>query len=39
MNWRTCCCTWCALEKIALNAAKYPARQVRGDARKYDQYD
>lgn len=28
-----------ALEKIALNAAKYPAQQVRGDARKYDQYD
>lgn len=27
-----------ALEKIALNAAKYPAAQVRGDARKYDQY-
>ncbi|MRV72880.1 nucleotide pyrophosphohydrolase [Duganella sp. FT92W] len=28
-----------ALEKIALNAAKYPAAQVRGDSRKYDQYD
>lgn len=27
-----------ALEKMALNAAKYPADQVRGDARKYDQY-
>jgi NTP pyrophosphatase (non-canonical NTP hydrolase) len=28
-----------ALEKIALNAAKYPADQVQGDSRKYDQYD
>lgn len=27
-----------ALEKLALNAAKYPAEQVRGDARKYDEY-
>jgi len=27
-----------ALEKMALNAAKYPADLVRGDARKYDQY-
>ncbi|MCU6500568.1 nucleotide pyrophosphohydrolase [Rugamonas sp. A1-17] len=27
-----------ALEKMALNAAKYPAERVRGDARKYDQY-
>ena len=27
-----------ALEKIALNRAKYPADQVRGDARKYDEY-
>ncbi|AXA93886.1 nucleotide pyrophosphohydrolase [Massilia sp. YMA4] len=27
-----------ALEKLALNAAKYPAAQVRGDARKYDEY-
>ena len=26
------------LEKIALNAQKYPARQVRGDARKYSEY-
>ena len=28
-----------ALEKIALNATKYPADQVQGDSRKYDQYD
>ena len=27
-----------ALEKIALNGVKYPAAQVHGDARKYDQY-
>ena len=27
-----------ALEKLALNAKKYPAAQVRGDARKYDEY-
>ncbi|SEO52906.1 NTP pyrophosphatase, house-cleaning of non-canonical NTPs [Duganella sp. CF517] len=27
-----------ALEKIALNAAKYPADRVRGDARKSTQY-
>jgi NTP pyrophosphatase (non-canonical NTP hydrolase) len=27
-----------ALEKMALNAAKYPAAAVRGDARKYDRY-
>ncbi len=27
-----------ALEKLALNAQKYPAAQVRGDARKYDEY-
>ena len=27
-----------ALEKMALNAVKYPAGQVRGDARKYDRY-
>jgi dCTP diphosphatase len=27
-----------ALEKIALNAAKYPAQQVHGDSRKYNQY-
>lgn len=26
------------LEKMALNAEKYPAGQVRGDARKYTQY-
>ncbi len=26
-------------EKMALNRAKYPADKVRGDARKYDQYD
>ena len=25
-------------EKMTLNALKYPAQQVRGDARKYDQY-
>jgi dCTP diphosphatase len=25
--------------KIALNEQKYPAERVRGDARKYDQYD
>ena len=28
-----------ALEKIALNAAKYPAERVQGDARKYTRYD
>ena len=27
-----------AVEKLALNAQKYPAEQVRGDARKYDEY-
>ncbi len=27
-----------ALEKLELNAEKYPAAQVRGDARKYDEY-
>ncbi|MBI3285415.1 MAG: nucleotide pyrophosphohydrolase [Burkholderiales bacterium] len=27
-----------AQEKIALNALKYPAQQVRGDARKYSDY-
>ncbi len=27
-----------AVEKLALNATKYPAAQVRGDARKYDEY-
>ena len=27
-----------AVEKMALNAIKYPADTVRGDARKYDQY-
>lgn len=27
-----------ALEKMELNAAKYPAAQVRGDARKYNAY-
>ncbi|MBB3120349.1 nucleotide pyrophosphohydrolase [Pseudoduganella violacea] len=27
-----------ALEKMALNRAKYPAAQVKGDARKYDEY-
>ena len=26
------------LEKMALNALKYPAQQVRGDARKYSEY-
>ncbi len=26
-------------EKMILNRAKYPADKVRGDARKYDQYD
>jgi dCTP diphosphatase len=26
-------------DKIALNERKYPAQRVRGDARKYDQYD
>lgn len=25
-------------EKMVLNRAKYPAEQVRGDARKYDEY-
>lgn len=28
-----------ALEKMALNAAKYPAERVKGDARKYDAYE
>jgi len=27
-----------AAEKIQINAAKYPADQVRGDARKYTEY-
>ncbi|WP_250473630.1 nucleotide pyrophosphohydrolase [Caballeronia sp. GAFFF1] len=27
------------LEKMALNRAKYPAQKVRGDARKYSEYD
>jgi dCTP diphosphatase len=26
-------------DKIALNERKYPADRVRGDARKYDEYD
>lgn len=26
-------------EKISLNQAKYPAEKVRGDARKYDEYE
>ncbi len=26
-------------DKIALNEQKYPAERVRGDARKYDDYD
>ena len=26
-------------DKIALNEQKYPAARVRGDARKYDEYD
>jgi dCTP diphosphatase len=26
-------------EKIALNERKYPVERVRGDARKYDEYD
>jgi NTP pyrophosphatase (non-canonical NTP hydrolase) len=26
-------------EKIAINALKYPVSQVRGDARKYSDYD
>jgi NTP pyrophosphatase (non-canonical NTP hydrolase) len=28
-----------AADKIALNELKYPAERVRGDARKYTQYD
>jgi NTP pyrophosphatase (non-canonical NTP hydrolase) len=28
-----------AAEKIELNERKYPADRVRGDARKYDEYD
>jgi NTP pyrophosphatase (non-canonical NTP hydrolase) len=28
-----------AEDKIALNERKYPAERVRGDARKYDEYD
>lgn len=28
-----------AADKMALNEQKYPAERVRGDARKYDQYD
>jgi len=27
------------LEKMAINRAKYPAHKVRGDARKYSEYD
>lgn len=27
-----------ALEKLRLNGEKYPAEQVKGDARKYDEY-
>jgi len=27
------------LEKMALNRAKYPAEKVRGDRRKYSEYD
>lgn len=27
-----------ALEKLRLNAEKYPAARVKGDARKYDEY-
>ena len=27
-----------ALEKLRLNGEKYPAAQVKGDARKYDEY-
>jgi NTP pyrophosphatase (non-canonical NTP hydrolase) len=27
------------LEKMAINRAKYPADKVRGDARKYSEYD
>ena len=27
-----------AADKMRLNAAKYPAARVRGDARKYDEY-
>ena len=26
-------------DKMALNEAKYPAERVRGDSRKYDEYD
>jgi dCTP diphosphatase len=29
----------CAIEKLRLNALKYPADRVRGSARKYDEYD
>jgi NTP pyrophosphatase (non-canonical NTP hydrolase) len=28
-----------ALEKMTINRAKYPADKVRGDARKYSEYD
>jgi len=28
-----------AAEKIAINAEKYPADRVKGDARKYSEYD
>src|SRR5690606_10456297 len=28
-----------AREKIELNATKYPAERVRGDSRKYDEYE
>jgi NTP pyrophosphatase (non-canonical NTP hydrolase) len=28
-----------AADKLAANAAKYPAHRVRGSARKYDEYD
>lgn len=31
--------TAAVLEKMKLNALKYPADKVRGDSRKYDEYD
>ncbi|MGB8476363.1 MAG: nucleotide pyrophosphohydrolase [Candidatus Acidiferrum sp.] len=31
--------TKAAREKLGLNALKYPVAQVKGDARKYDEYD
>jgi hypothetical protein len=27
------------IEKMALNRSKYPAHKVKGDARKYTEYD